>query len=212
MPSLSRHLRKYWKLYSTNSIGTLLKKNKPPAWIWKLKIYKIDCWASRPRNGVRNRALWDQGSLGCSSGMGMTLPSVLRIFLVDFSVLPSHRLLLLTTRAGVLNFSFLQQQHSEPSLVLFFFFFPSLASANMILILEIAGPSWVPTYSTVSCLPIFWECGCPPPWAVRRENVSLFCLILDVNIYPNLTTLPAFPLCYTKETCWGWLCEVVISW
>lgn len=71
--------------------------------------------------------------------MGMTFLSVLIIFLVDFSVLPSHHLLLLTTQDVGLNFSFLQQQHSEPSSVLYFFL--SLASANMILILEIAGPS-----------------------------------------------------------------------
>lgn len=56
----------------------------------------------------------------------------------DFSVLPSYHLLL-TAQAVGLNFSFQQQQHSEPSLDLYFF--PSLASANRILILEIAGPS-----------------------------------------------------------------------
>lgn len=73
-----------------------------------------------------------------SSVVGMTFLSVLIIFLIDFSVLPSYHLLL-TTQALRLNFSFQQQQHSEPSLDLYFF--PSLASANRILILEIAGPS-----------------------------------------------------------------------
>lgn len=116
----------------------------------------------------------DQGSLGCSAVMGMTFPSVLILFLVDYSVLPSHHLLLLTTRAVEYWISLFCNSNTV-NLLWIFFFFPSLASANTILILEIVDLSWVPTCSTVSCLLMFWEGGCPPPQAVSRENVSFFC-------------------------------------
>lgn len=103
------------------------------------------------------------------------------------------------------------------NLLWIFIFFPSLASASMILILEIAGPSWVPTCSTVSCLLIFWECGSPPPQIVTRGNVSFLVkqsdsprsLMLDVYIYRSWLPYKHFlfvspgVLDHTKETCWG---------
>lgn len=107
----------------------------------------------------------------------------------------------------------------------FLFFF--LAPANVILISEIAGPSWVLTCCAVSCLVIFWECSSPPPQTVNRENVSSFCKAIwrsweprtvCVCLQKKLTALQTFGLKHAVQSCcrgstyWGFLWAGRVTW